>query len=329
MQAVHQGLQTIHQNIQNAGATVAHDVANKAVQGAQKFVDTAGNVYTVIKDASGSATNFVMDAAGMIYDVTKMAGTFLLDNALNYPNEIKKSAQQTAQDLQNLANTAKGSTQALLQFAKNSRPNLPPVGKDMLHPSAWMNAAKQNAVKMSSAYDQLSTTYTDYFTQFENKYCIPASFTPATKKPGTLYGPGFQLEIGLGGCVVANHDYHNKTMSLDCIEPYVSWKHVPAEFIPKYISPPIFISKECKIQKTHGTTDEITLVTFNGHQAPNAQTLTSAVQSQLQAALSGLTNAGHSAKNQVSNFLNGLNQHEKNSLNALVKSYEGMPQPQF
>ena len=324
-----QGLQSMTQNLMNGKQQLAQNVASKAVQGAQQFVDTAGNVYTVIRDASGAATNFVMDAAGTIFDVTKMAGTFLLNNAKAYPGEVMASAQQTAQDLRNMAGVGRDAAQAFMQFAKDARPELPPLGKDMLHPKTWVQTAQKNAMKMSGAFDGLSSQYYDVYSQFEDKYCTPASFTPAEKKPAKITGPGFKLEIGLGGCVVTEHDAKTKTMSLDCIQPYAAWSHVQATYTSKYHSAPKFVSKECKIKKEHGKADEITLLEFNGHQAPDAKTMTSAVQSQLQAALSGLTSMGQKMGDQVGSFLSGLDHNEKNSLDALVKSYEGMPQPTF
>ena len=78
-----QGVGTVAQGVAQVGKAAVNGVADKANQ----FVDQAGNVYTVLKDATGHATNFVMNAAGAIFDVTKMTGTFVLNSALAYPAE--------------------------------------------------------------------------------------------------------------------------------------------------------------------------------------------------------------------------------------------------
>ena len=321
-------MSTVGQGVAQVGTAAVQGLAAKG----EKFVDAAGNVYSVLTDATGAATNFVMDKAGMIYDVTKMAGTFLIENTLNYPKDILESAAETREEL--MAAAAKGvdAAKALGQFAMDARPTLPPV-KEMLHPKAWGQAAMKTGMKMSTAYDDLYADVGGLVTDFEEKYCTPASLSKSKKKPGFFKMPSFFFKVGLGDCVVG-HTYDNSThygkgpIELNCTKPFVSYGHVEGEWTSKHHTAPSFTSKECKITKEHGEADSLVLFTFDGKVLPDAKSLTQSVSDTLGKAVGGLANAGQNIAGQVTNFIGDL-EKEHGNLENLVKAYEGLPQPDF
>jgi hypothetical protein len=88
-----EGLQQMADGIQAIGqhAATAMDAAESRKQ---KFVDAAGNVYEVLTDSLGQATKFVVDGTGAILDSTKIAGGFVLDTLLSYPQDVKEGIDE-------------------------------------------------------------------------------------------------------------------------------------------------------------------------------------------------------------------------------------------
>jgi len=313
-----QGLGTVAQGAVQVGQAALTGVKDKA----DKFVDTAGNVYTVLRDASGAATNFVMNTAGVIFDVTKMTGSFIIDAALGYPQELIDSMKEGRQELQ--AALAKGmdGAQALGQFAMQARPELPPL-KQMHKPSAWMDAAGNSYMKFGNAANSLEIGLEESISEFEDKYCTPATFTPSEKKPAEITMPGFKLEIGLGGCTV--NEVNHKNVTLDCTKPYIEYGHVNGSFTSKHHSAPSFTTKDCKIEKTHGEGEEIVLFEFAG-KTPDLKEMAQTISQQVGNAVGSLASGATNLAGDVTNFVGGL-KDEKKSLQDLVKAYDGLPQP--
>jgi len=309
-------------------------VGQAAVLGLQKkgerFVDAAGNVYEVLADATGAATNFVMDKTGTIFDVTKMAGGFLLDQALGIPGDLIKGMGETKDEIREIASDSLEAAQALRQFAKSSRPTLPPI-KEMLHPKAWGQAAMKSGMKMSGAMTDLTGQLEGFIEEYDEKYCSPAAFTPSKKKPGFFKMPSFFFKVGLGDCVVGkaySNTTHKAPIELNCTKPFLSYGHVRGKWTSKHHTAPSFKSKECKITKEHGEGDEIVLYTFDKPEIPSLDSITKAVSDTLGSAVNGLSAASQDLSSQVGNFLGGLDE-KKSSLTEIVKSYEGLPQPEF
>ena len=322
---VGQGLSQVKQGLAQIGQSKA-----------QQIMDNAGNVYTVLKDATGAATGLVVDAAGTVHDITKSAGKFLISNAMNYPQQVLQSTQQSIQEIRTSNQMIRNSLDQVGQAMMANRPlaNLPPV-KDALHMNAWKESLKKTGMGISNVADTFTSNVQSYVDGYSAKYCKAYQYTPPEKKLASLYGPGFKLEIGLGGCYINEASLKQKTLDLDCIKPYISWAHVPAEWISKHHSPPIFISKECKIQKTHGPTDEIVLVEFNSTTKPNMKSITDAVNHALSDSMSGMKQFGSNMVGQVTDFIGKLpNPHnmtktEIAGLQSLVNAYQGMPQPEL
>eukprot|EP00889_Picochlorum_renovo_P003741 jgi/Picre1/30771/NNA_006131.t1 len=254
-----QGLGTVAQGAVQVGQAAVTGAKAKA----GKFVDTVGNVYTVLTDATGAATNFVMNSAGAIFDATKLAGTFLIDSALGYPQEVLDALRSGRADLQQFAGMGVDAAQALGQFALNARPELPPMNQ--LHkPSAWVDAAHQSYKNMGLAYNGLDVQLEQSVNMFEDKYCSPARFTPSQKKPAVITMPGFEIEIGLGGCEVEKEGPDHKVSYLKCSKPYLTYGHKAGNFVSKRHTAPSFRTKDCKISKTVGKSDRLVLFEFNG-----------------------------------------------------------------
>ena len=87
------GLKQMADGVQAIGEHVASSL-DAAEARKQKFVDAAGNVYEVLTDSLGQATKFVVDSTGAILDSTKIAGGFVLDTLLSYPQDVKEGIDE-------------------------------------------------------------------------------------------------------------------------------------------------------------------------------------------------------------------------------------------
>lgn len=315
---VAQGLNNVAQGVAQVGKAAMTGVANKA----DKFIDSAGNVYTVLKDASGAATNFVMDAAGAIVDVTKLAGSFLIDNALAYPGELAASARESQAELQAALANGMDAAGALGNFAMKAMPELPPLNQ-MHKPSAWKAAAANTFNKAGSAMGDVELAFSETWSEWEDKYCKPAKFTPSRKVPAKLKMPSFELTIGLGGCTVVEGGNHKDGYNLDCTKPYMSWSHKNGTLVSKFHTPPKFKAKECKYSKSHGEDDEVVLFEF-AHETPDLKSLSQQVSQQVGNAVGSLAQGATNLASDMTGFMSGMKK-DKPAFNEFVKSYEGLP----
>jgi hypothetical protein len=295
-----QGLATVGQGVAQIGQAAAQGLQKKG----EKFVDTAGNVYSVLTDATGALTNLVMDKTGMIIDITQQTGKFLLDSALEYPEEIRKSAGETLQGVRETISESRQTISDLGRAAWQARPDLPPV-KEILHPKAWGQALSNTGKGLSdfteTVYDQFDT----YYEGISAKYCEEGGYTPPEHKPALLKMPGFFIKVGLGDCAVGKHE-HKGPFELNCTKPFLSYGHTEGELTAKHISAPEFTSKECKITKEHGEEDELVLFTFDGKNNIDIKSIASNVQEQLANAFTSFSNMGSSLQQQVGDFLGSL-----------------------
>lgn len=250
------GVNTIGQGISQVGSAAMNGVRDKT----DKFVDTAGNVFTVLKDAHGNATKFVMNSVGAVFDVTKMAGTFIVNAAVSYPKELYDSLNEGRKDLESGLRMGLDAAATLGKFARESMPELPPLNQ-FHKPSAWKNAAKDSYSNLMNGFRDIEFEVDDSMNVYEEKYCKPPSFKPSVKKPTEITMPSFFLEVGLGDCKVdTNLTSHDAV--LVCTKPYLKYGHKNGTFVAKHHTAPKFTAKECKHEKTFGKSDDLTLFEF-------------------------------------------------------------------
>jgi hypothetical protein len=316
-----QGVGTVAQGVAQVGKAAVNGVADKA----SEFVDQAGNVYTVLKDATGHATNFVMNAAGAIFDVTKMTGTFVMDAALAYPGEIAESLKESRQDLAKAMQAGANAAAALGKVAMEARPELPPL-KQMHKPQAWIQAAGNNMKKTSGAFDGLEATFEGMYTEWEDKYCEPAQLIPSKKEPTTIVMPGFEFTISMGECEVkSGKKGKGEPIEVECLKPSMTWEHTNGTITHKHHTAVEFKAKECKIEKIHGEEDELVLFEFDNNNY-SLQDLTAQISSQVGSAVGALANGASNLASDVSGFVGGL-KNDKSKFNEFVAAYDGLPQP--
>jgi hypothetical protein len=251
------GIQTIKQGIQQIGSSARNGMLERK----EKFMDTAGNVYEVVKDASGMATNFVKDAAGAVFDVTQLAGSFLLDSVEKYPEEMRNSARES---MSSLTETAQDLNKAMTEIgsaARDAIPKLPPL-KKMNQPKEWLQKFALNNLYFQKFLDTVGEQFQSVSEGLSARYCTESKVTPSKKKEGELQFPGFKLKISTKKCDV-EYSHMNGT-SLNCTEPGLLFEKIPGHYIAKHHSPIEFKSKDCKFEKKHGEEDQIVLVEFNG-----------------------------------------------------------------
>lgn len=308
-----QGLGTVAQGAVQVGQAAVTGVKTKA----DKFVDAAGNVYTVLTDATGKASNFVMDSAGKIFDVTKMAGTFLIDSALGYPQEVLDALQSGRAELQEFAGMGLDAAQALGQFAMQARPELPPMNQ--LHkPSAWKDAAQQSYSNMGMAYGGLEVQLEESVNMFEDKYCSPARFSKSQKRPGSITMPGFEIEVGMGSCVVEKDGPNHKEPYLKCSKPYLIYGHKQGTYTSKYHTAPSFRTKDCKISKSWGSSDRVVLYEFNGL-GSGLNEMKAQITGALGTAIGALASGANDIAGDVSQFVNEVHAN-KETLDEFIKA---------
>jgi hypothetical protein len=250
------GLNTISQGISEIGSATVTGVKDKA----DKFVDTAGNVFTVVKDAHGQATKFVMNSLGTVFDVTKMAGTFVVNAAASYPKELFDSLNEERKELGSNLQMGLDAAATLGKFVMDSRPELPPLNQ-FHKPSAWKNAAQNSYSNLMNGLRDIEYEVDDSLNAYEEKYCKPSSYKPSVKKPTEITMPSFFFEVGLGGCEVQENITAHDAV-LVCTKPYLEYGHKNGTFVAKRHTAPKFTAKECKHQKEFGEKDEITLFEF-------------------------------------------------------------------
>jgi hypothetical protein len=318
----------IHSVIDGAG-NVIDGAVNHVQDKAETFMDTAGNVYSVLKDATGAATGLVVDTAGAIWDVTKLAGSFVVDAALQYPEEVVNSMREGREDLRAGLGSLGEVAGALRQAAY--MPSLPPM-KEMLHPSSWIQVGQENLHKQGEAMEMISAAFSAPYTAFEDKYCTPAALKPSVKKPTKIEMPAFELEIKMGTCVVDNEEaiadcIFNKNcnkddLQLKCTKPGMAYGHIPGKITYKHHTPVEFKTKECKIEKEHGKEEELVLYEFKDHNV-DLKSLAEQVSSTVGNAVGSLASSASNLAQDAASFIGGL-QHDKADFDEFVSKYDGM-----
>ena len=273
------GAQTIKQGIDQIGMAARNGMRERK----EKFVDTAGNVYDVVKDATGSATTFVKNQAGAVFDVAQLAGSFLLDSIENYPEEMMKNSRES---MSALAETAQDLTVAVGKVRSAGRdaiPKLPPLNK-MNQPKAWLQKFALNNLYFQKYMDTVAEQFQSVSEGLSAKYCTESKITPSEKKEGELIFPSFKLKFSTKECDVV-YSHINGT-SLNCTKPGLLFEKIPGKYIAKRHSPIEFKSKECKFEKKHGEEDSIVLVEFNGHDAFDIPSILKSVENTMVSAFS-------------------------------------------
>ena len=317
----------VHNVIDGAG-NVIQGAADHLENKADKFVDSAGNVYSVIKDTTGAATGLVMDAAGAVWDVTKLGGSFIIDSILSYPGEVIDSARDSVAELRGMMG---GIPQFAGQLAGAAyMPSLPPV-KEMLHPSSWIQAGQENWHKGGDSINELYAAFSAPYNSFEDKYCTPATLVPSSKKPTTITMPGFYMEIVMGECVVVNDDvladclFNKDTcdrsqLQIDCLKPSLMYQHTPGEIVYKHHTAVEFKSKECKVEKEHGEAEELVLYEFKDHNV-DLQSLADQVSNTVGSAVGSLASGATNLAQDLVGFVG--KKEDKADFDAFVAKYSG------
>jgi hypothetical protein len=305
--------------------TAAH-LENKADQ----FVDTAGNLYSVLKDTTGTATGLVMDAAGAVWDVTKLGGSFIINGILSYPGDVMDSAKASAADMRAMM-------AGIPQFAGELAgaaymPSLPPM-KEMLHPSSWISAGHENWNKGKESLNTLTAAFSAPYNRWEDEYCTPATLVPSVKEPTTITMPGFKMEIVMGSCEIVNdevladclfdHDCPKEALQIDCVKPYIEYGHLPGEIVYKHHTPVEFRTKECKVEKEHGVEEELVLYEFKDHNV-DLKAIADQVSSTFGNAIGSLANSATNLAQDVAGFVSKKDVQEKADFDAFVAKYSGM-----
>ena len=320
------GIHTVIDGAGNVISGAADHLENKANQ----FVDTAGNVYTVLRDVAGNASGLVMNSAGVIFDVTKLAGSFVLNSALSHPGDVWNSAQESAAELRGALGSAGQMVGAMAGAAYV--PSLPPV-KEMLHPGSWIQAGQENWVKGKEGLNELTAAFAAPYTAFEDKYCTPATLVPSVKEPTTIYMPGFVMEIKMGSCEIANDealadclfnkDCPKEALQIDCEKPYLEYAHTPGAIVYKHHTPIEFRTKDCKVEKEHGKEEELVLYEFSDHNI-DLKAMADQVSSTFGNAVGQLANSATNLAQDVAGFVSKKDHAEKADFDEFVAKYSGM-----
>ena len=136
---VRNGLEQIVQGI--AG------MQDAAQQKKSQFMDQAGNVYDAVLDAAGMATGMVRNRLGEVFDVTKMAGSWLYESAADYPEIAIQSGRDAFVSLRATATDIIDSGGEILQAAKDAIPEFPEKG-EMLNRNQWISKMALNQMYM-------------------------------------------------------------------------------------------------------------------------------------------------------------------------------------
>lgn len=304
------GIGTVAQGVQQIGQATQMAVQEKV----KKFRDTAGNVYDVLTDATGAATNFVVDAAGTVFDATKMAGGFFFEALASYPEDLITGLRETGEDLRNYAKFGVDAASTLGQIAMDARPELPNL-KDMLHPSAWADAAKKSSKNMAGAFESLEEQMLSAYEDLEAEFCKPPKFTPSKKQPGKLTMPSFYIEAGLGDCTVNGtlNTTEKHAYNLVCTKPYIKQVHKEGKWVSKHHSAIKFKSKECKKEKSFGEEDQVVLFEFDGRSNFDA----SQIRDVISGAFGSLTQGVQGVSDQLEQFMSSLKNPVKGKLSKL------------
>ncbi len=321
--------QAIHTVVDGAG-NVLQGAASHLENKADQFVDTAGNLYSVLRDTTGTATGLVMDAAGAVWDVTKLGGSFIVNGILSYPGDVLESAKASAEDMRAMMN---GIPELAGQLAGAAyKPSLPPM-KEMLHPSSWMAAGQENWVKGKESLNALTSAFSAPYNRWEDAHCTPATLVPSVKEPTKIYMPGFYMDIVMGACEIVNdevladclfnHDCPKEALQIDCVKPFLEYGHLPGEIVYKHHTPVEFKTKECKVEKEHGAEEELVLYEFSDHNV-DLKAIADQVSTTFGNAVGQLASGATNLAQDVAGFVSKKDAAEKADFDAFVAKYSGM-----
>ena len=287
------------------------------------FVDTAGNIYSVVRDASGAATNYVKDKAGAVYDVTQLAGSFLMDSITNYPEELRQSVMDSYDAVRETAADFMDAASEIGSAARNAMPKLPPL-KKMNEPIAWVQTFALNNLYMEQFRGTVEEQLQQLGDGLSAKYCTAGKFKPSYKKQGIIRFPGaFKLKFSTKECAVDEMD--KQGYKLNCTGPAFSMEKVAGEYVSKHHTAPEFKSKECKFEKEHGSISEIVLAEFNGHDPVDMASIMDNVEKSVVTAY----NEADKVPEDVDNFMNLLPELQDVEADFLDLLTAGLPEVQM
>ena len=318
----------IHNIVDGAG-NIIEGAANHLENKASQFVDSAGNVYEVVKDTAGNATNLVKDAAGAVFDVSKIAGSFIIDSIVGYPGDVINSARESQAEMRAAMGAAGNMLGAMAGAAY--MPSMPPL-KQVLHPGAWAQAGQENWDKAHEAMGAMSAAWSGPYNVYEEKYCTKPTLVPSKKVGTKIVMPGFFMEITMGSCTVENDEaladcLFNKNcdkdaLELACKKPEIVYEHTPGKITYKHHTATTFTSKDCKVKKEHGKKEELVLHEFTTHNV-DLKTLANQVSQTVGNAVGGLASSATNLASDVGSFVGGL-KHDKADFEEFVAKYDGV-----
>lgn len=148
-----------------------------------------------------------------------------------------------------------------------------------------VNTMTDHYVGASDSLDALLAGY-------EATFCEPAQFNATQKKLAQFTGQGVAMTFDSGSCAFDGDALlEQEIKQLKCVEPSISIAKTPATFTSKHKSAPSWTGKSCEVKKEVGESSEKVLFVFDGKEVPDVNKLVQLVQTELQSALSGLSNA--------------------------------------
>jgi hypothetical protein len=253
------------------------EIQSAVQQTRAQFVDTAGNIYDAVMDTAGRATNMVRDAVGNVFDVTNMAGQWLLAGVAQYPDQARQAAQETAESLRATASDFRQFAGEISEAARKAIPEIPSRGQ-LTDRNAWISKIAINRMYADRFYDTVTEQFELLADGLEARYCEPAKLLPSYKKTrGELQFPGgLKLSLYTTECEILKTSHRNGT-EIACRAPRLEFEKLPARYRSKHHTPVKFKSKLCKFEVSHGDEDEIVLAVFDGKNEVDMKSVMSAV----------------------------------------------------
>jgi hypothetical protein len=248
------------QQVQEGIAQIQEAYQGKKAQ----FVDTAGNVYDVVRDAAGLATNVVRNRAGEIFDVTKMAGQWLYSSAANYPEQVRQSTQEAADSLRATTSDFLNAAREISAAAQDAVPEFPSLDQ-ITNRNQWLSKMALNGMYADRFLSTVEEQFQLLGEGLTAKYCAPPKLQPSLKKKyGEFRFPGgFKLILHTTECEIEGTSHRNET-TMSCHKPSLEFIKYPSLYRSHHHTPTKFKSKECKFEKVHGEEDEIVLAIIDG-----------------------------------------------------------------
>jgi hypothetical protein len=194
--------------------------------------------------------------------------------------------------------------------------------------SGVSDAVASHSATMMGHFGTASNNLDGLVAGYEAAYCTPGAFTTYQKKMPAFTGAGFALTFDAGACAFNDTALiEDEVKELACVDPSISFYMTPAIFTSKYKKAASFKGKECKVTKKAGEEVIKTLYVFDGKEVPDVNKLMAMVQTELQAAMSGLSmaSAGGSLPD-MSQVMAGYDSQLKTVQNQLRESMTKMLQ---